>query len=184
MLKPPRPTYSELISHLQNHDQRRNWFANSGNSSFTVHTPHLAFYTQQKKTPQSSGSQMVFENKTPRSSFSSAGRGFHAQSQNNYGGQQRRPAPPGKRRMTAAERELYQNEICQICSRKGHIAKICWWYQPTSPSNDLPQALATLTLDNSVADHDWTSDTGATNHMAGNGGTENRCNDNAGTKEG
>lgn len=49
MLKPPRPTYSELISHLQNHDQRRNWFANSGNSSFTVHTPHLAFYTQQKK---------------------------------------------------------------------------------------------------------------------------------------
>ena len=28
MLKPPRPSYSELISQLQSHDQRRNWFSN------------------------------------------------------------------------------------------------------------------------------------------------------------
>lgn len=28
MLKPARPTYSELVSQLQNFDQRRNWFSN------------------------------------------------------------------------------------------------------------------------------------------------------------
>ena len=32
MLKPPRPSYSELISQLQSHDQRRNWFSNHSNT--------------------------------------------------------------------------------------------------------------------------------------------------------
>lgn len=27
MLKPPRPTYNELVSQLKNHDQRRTWFS-------------------------------------------------------------------------------------------------------------------------------------------------------------
>ncbi|XP_037496992.1 uncharacterized protein LOC110010077 isoform X2 [Jatropha curcas] len=161
MLKPPRPTYTELIAHLQNHDQRRTWFANNGSPPLSVHSPHLAFYTQQQKSSQSSGAR------SNRPNFSSVGRGFQAQTSPAYTGQPRRPAPLGKRRMTAAKRELYQNETCQICIKKGHIAKICWWYSPSSSSNDLPQALATLTLDNTIADHDWTSDTGATNHMAG-----------------
>ncbi|KHN39729.1 hypothetical protein glysoja_044829, partial [Glycine soja] len=49
MLKPPRPSYSELISQLQSHDQRRNWFSNHSN----VHnssTPQVAFYGEQQRS--------------------------------------------------------------------------------------------------------------------------------------
>jgi hypothetical protein len=47
MLKPLRPTYSKLISQLQNLDQRRNYFSNQSDASLSQLTPHLAFYGQQ-----------------------------------------------------------------------------------------------------------------------------------------
>ena len=53
----------------------------------------------------------------------------------------------------------------------GHIAKICWWV-PKRPTqqDDIPQALATLTLDNTIAEMEWTLDTRASNHMIGKQG--------------
>ena len=53
----------------------------------------------------------------------------------------------------------------------GHSAKICWWIpkKPTQQDN-MPQVLAALTLDNTVAETKWTSDTGASNHMTGKQG--------------
>ena len=35
-------------------------------------------------------------------------------------------------------------------------------------TNELPQALAALTMDTSIADTEWTTDTGASNHMTVN----------------
>ena len=71
--------------------------------------------------------------------------------------------------MTPAEREMYRNDRCQYCGVMGHIAKICWHLPKQSVKHDeIPQALAALTLDNSVFDTEWTSDTGASNHMTGN----------------
>lgn len=66
--------------------------------------------------------------------------------------------------MTSVERERYRNEKCQYCDIVGHVAKICWWVlkKPTQ-RGDIPQALAALTLDNTIMDNDWTSDTGASN---------------------
>jgi hypothetical protein len=51
MLKPPRPSYSELISQLQSLDQRRNWFSSHAkmHNSFT---PQMAFYGQQQRSQQ------------------------------------------------------------------------------------------------------------------------------------
>ena len=73
--------------------------------------------------------------------------------------------------MTAAERELYRDSICQFYDKSGHIAKICWWLpKRTDQNHELPQALAALTLDTSVIDTEWTSDTGASNHMTGQQG--------------
>ncbi|EPS58923.1 hypothetical protein M569_15888 [Genlisea aurea] len=72
--------------------------------------------------------------------------------------------------MTPAERDLYKNEVCQYCNVQGHIAKICWWLrrtQPNSPDETIPQSLASLQLDNTLTQTEWTSDTGATNHMTG-----------------
>jgi hypothetical protein len=73
--------------------------------------------------------------------------------------------------MTPAEHELYREEIYQDCGVAGHIAKICWWVPKRSNQHgDLPQALAALTLDNTVTETEWISHTGVSNHMTGNPG--------------
>jgi hypothetical protein len=72
MLKPPRPSYPKLVSQLQSLDQRRNWFPNQTNNSFT---PQLAFYGQNHQRPQHHFSG----NHVSRQSFISTRRGFHAQ---------------------------------------------------------------------------------------------------------
>lgn len=76
MLKPPRPSYSELISHLQNLDQRRSWFSGRVDGSTSQFTPQMAFYGKQQK------SSFGYRDNTPR--FSSAGRGFQAQQRRDY----------------------------------------------------------------------------------------------------
>lgn len=73
--------------------------------------------------------------------------------------------------MTPAEQEMYRNDTYQICGVMGYIAKICWHLSKQSVKQDeIPQALAVLTLDNTIFDTEWTSDTGASNHMTGNTG--------------
>ncbi|KAL5194668.1 hypothetical protein HKD37_20G056700 [Glycine soja] len=70
MLKPARPSYSELISQLQSHDQRCNWFSNHSN----VHnssTPQVAFYDEQQRSCQFSS-----QHKGNSQTFTSTGRGF------------------------------------------------------------------------------------------------------------
>lgn len=167
MLKPPRPSYTDLISQLQNFDQRRNWFSTHTNISCSSLTHQLAFYGQQRSQANTS-----YYRGSPRK-FTSSGRGFQAQQQrdSSSGTSQRRPPPPGERRMTPAEREKYREEKCQYCGMMGHVAKICWWI-PKKPiqENEIPQALAALTLDTSLADTEWTTDTGASNHMTGKPG--------------
>ena len=104
MLKPPRPSYFELISQLQSHDQRRNWFSNHSN----VHNssaPQVAFYGKPQRSRQFS-SQHQGNSQT----FTSIEKGFQAQHPRNQNKiqtlistQQRRPPPPGQRHMTPAE---------------------------------------------------------------------------------
>ena len=72
MLKPPRPSYSELVSQLQSLDQRRNWFSNHANAAHA--TPQMAFYgQQQQRYPQFSTGYQGNKQK-----FTSTGRGFQA----------------------------------------------------------------------------------------------------------
>lgn len=70
--------------------------------------------------------------------------------------------------MTQTEQDLYREDKCQYCGTMSHIAKICQWIpkQKTTQDSEIPQALAALTLDNTVVDTEWTLDTGASNHMA------------------
>ena len=78
MLKPPRPSYSELVSQLQSLDQRRNWFSNHANATHAL-TPQMAFYgQQQQRYPQSST-----EYQGNKQTFTSTGRGFQAQQSKN-----------------------------------------------------------------------------------------------------
>lgn len=176
MLKPPMPSYSEVVSLLQGFEQRNSWIEAPNSVSY-------AFYGQRKQGQQ----QQNYNSRNNRNNqFTSKGRGFQATNNNfqfpnfagnNTGMQQEsnsrtpRPPPPGKRRMTTTEREMYKNEYCQLCGRQGHIAKICWTLPNNSINNDeLPQALAALTMDTSIPDTEWTTDTGASNHMTSNSG--------------
>ncbi|KAJ6866233.1 Retrovirus-related Pol polyprotein from transposon TNT 1-94 [Populus alba x Populus x berolinensis] len=171
MLKPPRPSYSELVSQLQNFDQRRNWFSSHTDITNTQVPHQFAFYGQQQQRHQQRTQQPSSARSTYQ--FTSNGRGFQAQQSRDQNRryvnptQQRRPPPPGERRMTQTERDLYREDKCQYCGTMGHIAKICWWIpkQNTAQDTEIPQALAALTLDNTVVDTEWTSDTGASNHM-------------------
>nr|CAN60808.1 hypothetical protein VITISV_044450 [Vitis vinifera] len=178
MLKPPRPSYSKLVSQLQSLDQRRNWFSNHANATHAL-TPQMAFYgQQQQRYPQSSTGYQ-----SNKQTFTSIGRGFQTQQSKNQNRgyspsptsstQQRRPPspPPKERRMTPAKRDLYHEEKCQYYGVVGHIAKICWWV-PKRPTqqDDIPQALAALTLDNTITETEWTSDIRASNHMTGKQG--------------
>jgi hypothetical protein len=54
--------------------------------------------------------------------------------------------------MTVAEQDLYRNETCQYCEKPCHIAKICWWIKKTTQNDVISQALAALTLDNSITE--------------------------------
>ncbi|KZV38965.1 hypothetical protein F511_40717, partial [Dorcoceras hygrometricum] len=167
MLKPPPPSYTELVSLLQGYEQRQTWF------STTAPTHQLAFYGQKQRHGSIE----------PQTNFNPNGHGFqahkhHLSGHNNFSQQNvtkdsklQTPPPPGKRRMTPAEREMCRDEICQLCGGMGHVAKICWHLSKyTQAQDEIPKALAALTLDNSVLDIEWTSDTGASHHMTGNAG--------------
>ncbi|XP_038689516.1 uncharacterized protein LOC119988529 [Tripterygium wilfordii] len=180
MMRPPRPTYAELVSQLQCHDQWNALVPENNVSTLDPLNGSNASYAfiGQKQQGKHFGGQTRGE-KNLSSPFTSNGRGFQAQ-----GGQHgnhtshinngsRRPAPPGCRRMTPNEREMYLNEVCTHCKGVGHIAKICWWLQRAKQQQpeEIPHALAALTLDNTISETEWTADTGASNHMTG---TRNR----------
>jgi hypothetical protein len=49
MLKPPRPSYTELVSQIQNLDQQRSWFSSHSDTTNSPFSPQLAFYGQQQQ---------------------------------------------------------------------------------------------------------------------------------------
>ena len=114
MLKPPRPSYSELVTQLQNLDQRRSWFSNHIDVP-TSSTPQTAFYGQQQQRFQqpSSGYVAINKNLHPLEEdfrHNNVEKKNHAYSDNPTSpSQQRRPPPPGARHMTPAKRDLYKH---------------------------------------------------------------------------
>ncbi|KAJ0034448.1 hypothetical protein Pint_25957 [Pistacia integerrima] len=117
MLKPPRPSYSELVSQLQNYDQGRNWFSNHIDIQASTLTHPVAFYGKKQQRSQSNNSGY----RGPAQTFTSTGCGFQAQQSNDSrqaynsspSSAQRRPPPPGERRMTPSKREKYRDQQCQ-----------------------------------------------------------------------
>ncbi|KAG7960165.1 hypothetical protein I3843_10G109400, partial [Carya illinoinensis] len=72
-------------------------------------------------------------------------------------------------------RDSTHSEVCQICGKHGHIALKCWErFNHSLQPDDIPQALAAMTLNDPSNDAEWTVDTGAFAHMTGNSGTSNQ----------
>lgn len=133
MLKPPIPSYSEVVSLLQGFEQRSSWVETSNPSPY-------AFYGQRNPSQQQHHNHRIQRN----NQFTSKGRGFQATNNsfqysnfagNNSGSHQKndnrapRPPPPGKRRTTTTEREMYKNEYCQFCGKPATSQKPAGVYQ-------------------------------------------------------
>lgn len=74
MLKPPRPSYSQLVSQLQSFDQSYNWFSGRTHKQPRQFSHQLDFFGQQKRAQQLSSPTYG-----KHQSFNLASRGFQAQ---------------------------------------------------------------------------------------------------------
>nr|GMD84145.1 Retrovirus-related Pol polyprotein from transposon RE1 [Ipomoea batatas] len=101
-----------------------------------------------------------------RGSFNSKGRGFTPAGRYNNAGSNnfKRDGTNG-----IVQQSKGDKPTCQICGKLNHIALYCWYrFDYSYQSEDLPQALAALTLNNN--DPSFYMDSGATAHMTNNAG--------------
>ncbi|RWR75576.1 Zinc finger, CCCH-type [Cinnamomum micranthum f. kanehirae] len=159
MLKPPTPSYKEIIPLLQGHETMRTMHISDG---FVPPNPNVAFFGQK----QNGGKR--FNQKGKHSGhFTSTRRGFSPAGQPANQDLGVLGAGPQARNTD----KQYPNDrpdkgtICQICNKPNHSAMRCWHrFNQTYQPGDAVQALAAFNL----ADHhdpSWFPDTGATAHM-------------------
>ncbi|KAJ0011064.1 hypothetical protein Pint_34225 [Pistacia integerrima] len=151
MLKPPMPSYNEVIPLLQGYEPRLN-----------LHTPESSQYTAfyaDKNVPKNAP-----KNPKPTNNFSSKGKGFIPTNQpsKNFSNGSFSNAFP---------RENHRDITCQICGKKGHPAIRCWYrFNHSIQPDNLPQAFIALQLNFESHHEEWTSDTSALAHMTSNEG--------------
>ncbi|KAL5703559.1 hypothetical protein ACHQM5_022093 [Ranunculus cassubicifolius] len=161
MLKPPVPSYSDLIPLLLSHELRnKSLFCESAN-------PNLAFVGQRHfNRPQA---------RRNSSSFSSRGRGF-TQAANRLKYNSRPPHTAAQKPSPTPNHSAYQLH-CQICKKKNHDALQCWHrFDNSFQSENVPEALAALHL-NDYVDDEWIPDTGATSHITDKPGSQDESGD-------
>ncbi|KAL5698242.1 ABC-type xenobiotic transporter [Ranunculus cassubicifolius] len=164
MLKPPVPSYNDLIPLLLSHELRnKSLLSESAN-------PNLAFLGQ-RSAPR-------YQNKHGQnSSFTSKGRGF-TQSSSRPAYNHRNP----QRQSTESRHSPQQHYelCCQICRKKNHDALRCWHQFDNSYQDDqIPKALAALHL-NPHNEGEWLPDTGATTHITDDPGSKHASGDGIG----
>ena len=152
MLKPPVPSYNDLIPLLHSHELIRA-------SSLSEHPNHTLAFVGERST-----SRNQFE-RGSGSSFNSRGRGFTPASS--------RP-PNNLHRSNARNPALNSpnNSIqCQICKKKGHEALKCWHrFDNSYQDTHVPEALAALHI-TPPEEGVWHPDSAATAHITDNPGT-------------
>ena len=150
MLKPPVPSYLDLIPLLHSHELR--------NKSLLIDQPNpaLAFVGQRF-------------NSNKGSSFNSRGKGFHQfGSRPPYTPRNGHHHSSSKNNSQSGTPHSFQTDSvpqCQICKKRGHHALKCWHRFDNSYQDDhVPQALAALHL-NTPTEGQWVPDTGSTTHI-------------------
>ncbi|KAK2970476.1 hypothetical protein RJ640_028565 [Escallonia rubra] len=150
MLKPPVPSYADLIPLLQSHELR-----NKGHHSESFN--HSMVYYSQRT---SNGTKNT-NKKGGNSYFTSKGKGFLQTGQSQF----RSSFPPQSQPKNNAANPEGHPQICQICNKKGHEALKCWHrFNHSFQATDIPKALAAMHVTDSQ-DFEWFSDTGATAHI-------------------
>ncbi|KAI0501744.1 hypothetical protein KFK09_016689 [Dendrobium nobile] len=91
------------------------------------------------------------------------GRNTYARGRSSNSQRTNRSTNPSNR----ADRQLYRNTICQICSKQGHSAVKCWYRHDTN-YQEPPQSQALFSPTDGPAQTDWFLDTGASTHLTSN----------------
>ncbi|KAF3772166.1 hypothetical protein EJ110_NYTH58366 [Nymphaea thermarum] len=169
MLKPPVPSYKELISLLQSLEVRSK-FLNSEIS------PQVAFYAQRDNQNRSRG---TYQMSRGRGRYNRGGRGggFHQHYPSHRGGYNSpqtdyntKPQPQPKVDGSNTSFNSSKDLVCQICNKKNHSAMRCYnRFNHSFQADDATHALAALTITD-PQDSGWLVDTGATAHMTGDAG--------------
>lgn len=160
MLKPPVPSYAEVIPLLQSHALR-----------IQSHVPSAVNHASAFYGERTSNGGRRNQKRGGNGSFTSRGKGF-TQTANR----------PSKQPSDKPDHNnnRYSKPTCQICRKPGHIALKCWSrFDNSFQPNDIPQALAALHLPENSQDAEWFPDTGANAHITDDAGpknTENNCN--------
>ncbi|KAK2972647.1 hypothetical protein RJ640_003025 [Escallonia rubra] len=150
MLKPPVPSYADLIPLLQSHELR-----NRGHQSESFN--HSMVYYSQRTSNGTKNSNK----KGGNSYFTSKGKGFLQTGQSQF----RSSFPPQSQPKNNAANPEGHPQICQICNKKGHEALKCWHrFNHSFQATDIPKALAAMHVTDSQ-DSEWFPDTGATAHI-------------------
>ncbi|KAF7142376.1 hypothetical protein RHSIM_Rhsim05G0026100 [Rhododendron simsii] len=178
MMKPPIPTYKELVPLLQGHETMKTFHSPE---VFGEGNPNAAFIGQRHQGSQGGkyyrrGNQGQTQGRT---SFNSRGRGFmQASGFSNQAGTHHNQQPaathqngPRKQQQRGEDQEV----VCQICNKTRHTAVDCWQrFNQTYQPNDAAQALAAMTISDGQ-DNAWFPDTGATQHMTSDYGKLQNC---------
>uniref|UniRef100_A0A2N9H082 Uncharacterized protein n=1 Tax=Fagus sylvatica TaxID=28930 RepID=A0A2N9H082_FAGSY len=150
MLKPPVPSYLDLIPLLHSHELR--------NKSLLIDQPNpaLAFVGQRF-------------NSNKGSSFNSRGKGFHQSGSRPpytpWNGHHHSSSKNNSQSGTPHSSQTDSIPHCQICKKRGHHALKCWHRFDNSYQDDhVPQALAALHL-NTPIEGEWVPDIGATAYL-------------------
>ncbi|GKV11134.1 hypothetical protein SLEP1_g22416 [Rubroshorea leprosula] len=173
MLKPPVPSYHELVPLLKSHEARTQLHDSSAQE-----VPQMAFYNKQTNGGQNRRRGNGYNH------FNSKGRGFIPGATSNFRKEANEAlpsirnwhsAPPSPNKNNSSSRVVgeIKNEVaCQICGKRNHTALKCFnrfnhAYQGDHP----PTTLAALTITaNDDDDSEWHPDSGASGHMTANPG--------------
>ncbi|KAF8408703.1 hypothetical protein HHK36_004767 [Tetracentron sinense] len=188
MLKPPTPTYCEIVPLLQSHETMRNLHHYEGYGT----TNHNVAFLGQRPQGQRDNRTFYRRGRSNQVSFNSRGRCFphtghvpsHVQRDKFFHPAQNQSGSidqPNQGNLSGSIDQLNQanqfhqpakekGEVCQICMKPNHTALRCWQrFNQTYQSEDIPQALAVMSLFDSQ-DNAWFPDTGASSHMTTDSG--------------
>ncbi|KAA8542236.1 hypothetical protein F0562_023628 [Nyssa sinensis] len=152
MLRPPVPSYSEVVTQLESYAERHN--INSPAQ------PPVVFYGQKTYKNRKGQGQSA--------SFNSKGRGFTQGNQSAHKTSNSFGQSSGSHQSRGNKKD--DGPTCQICNKKYHTAIECFErFNHSFTTDNLPQAFSAVQVGD-TEDFPWHLDTGATDHMTASTG--------------
>ena len=143
MLKPPIPSYRDLVPLLQGHETMKNI-----HNPVSVNQPnHNLAFVGQRSTSFGGNQNFHRRGKQYSSNFNSKGRGGFIPKGATQKGTGHEFVSTPKNENFADTVKKNESQVCQICSKTGHMALECWHrFNQTYQPNNVAQALVAISI--------------------------------------